>query len=213
MGDIHWIEAQLDDGENAMNEQLGRSGLTVVTSLGVSVAALMLAAGAGAGVSCDNENSAVPASTPSTVFTQHDDGTVTHLGTGLMWMRCSLGQTWESDPGTCEGNASSYVWNNALNAVLSFNAPGGFNGEAGFAGYDDWRMPNRNELATIVEESCWLPMINATLFPNTPGSWYLSASPSAVSAEEVWHIGFGYGTVDSRAKSSTGVVRLVRGGF
>lgn len=196
-----------------MNKQHSRASLTTITWLSVPVVVLALAAGAGAGVSCDNENSAVRATTPSTAFMQHEDGTVTHLATGLMWMRCSLGQTWDSATVVCDGSASGYVWNDALNAVLSFNAPGGISGEAGFAGHDDWRMPNKNELATIVEESCSFPAVNAILFPSTPSSFYHSSSPSAVSAEEVWQVGFGSGTIDSRAKFSLGAVRLVRGGF
>lgn len=195
-----------------MNKQHSQAGLAAILWLSMPAMVLALATGAGAEVTCDNENGAVLATTPSTAFMQHADGTVTHLATGLMWMRCSLGQTWDTATGTCEGNGSNYVWNNALNAVLSFNAPGGFNGEAGFAGHDDWRMPNKNELATIVEESCSQPAVNGILFPNTPSSWYHSSSPSAVSAEEVWQVGFGSATIDSRPKSS-GVVRLVRSGF
>lgn len=71
--------------------------------------------------------------TPTTLiqdFTLHDDGTVTHNKTGLMWMRCALGQNWNG--ATCTGSGQTYIWQAALQAAEG----------SSFAGHGDWRLPN-----------------------------------------------------------------------
>ena len=50
----------------------------------------------------------IVATTPDANFTINSDGTVTHKTTGLMWMRCSLGQTWDGK--TCKDMAAIYTW-------------------------------------------------------------------------------------------------------
>lgn len=47
-------------------------------------------------------------------YSDNLDGTVTDPTTGLTWMRCSMGQTWDGT--TCTGTASTYTWDqsNAL---------------------------------------------------------------------------------------------------
>src|SRR5690606_14572885 len=105
-------------------------------TIGYLSAAMLLLAAHSAAATCRND---ITASTPDQDFTLHNDGTATHNSTGLMWMRCSLGQTW--DGSTCTGAASSFAWQNALVAAQSHS----------FAGHSDWRLPNKNELASLVE--------------------------------------------------------------
>jgi hypothetical protein len=40
------------------------------------------------------------------------DGLVKDKETGLIWMRCSLGQTWKNS--TCQGNPGPYLWADAM---------------------------------------------------------------------------------------------------
>ena len=169
--------------------------------------ALAAALPARAEVTCTNQNPAIPATTPTADFTLHDNGTVTHMPTGLMWMRCSLGQTWTG--ATCTGTGILYAWSNALNAAQTLNASGGY------AGHADWRLPNKNELTSIVEERCWLPAINAAIFPGTPPDdsiW--SSSPYADDyGSRAWSVDFAYGpAVSARHQVSSGKVQLVRTG-
>lgn len=148
---------------------------------------------------CDNEYPSIPFSTPSSNFTIQNNGTVIHHPTGLMWMRCSLGQTW--DGANCTGSASIYNWQNALAQH-----------ETHFVGYADWRLPNKNELATIVEERCWSPTVNSAIFSNVPSARFWSSSPSEDNGDYAWFVDFSDGNVRFGYKGNDGHVRLVRAG-
>jgi len=138
------------------------------------------------------------ATTPEANFTTIPDGTATDNTTGLMWMRCSLGQEWNGN--TCIGTATTFSWAEALNAAAAQE----------FAGYADWRLPNKNELESIIEGSCSLPAINATVFPATPPAYFWSSSPYAPVAQGAWSVDFAYGTVNASVKSGAINVRLIR---
>lgn len=155
-------------------------------------------------VSCDNENTAAAATTPSAAFIDHADGTVTHDLTGLTWMRCSLGQSWDPDGGTCTGIASEYSWLAAFAAASELNATGGYAGQA------DWRLPNKNELASVVEERCWTPAVNQAIFPATPSQYFWSSSPNQENDEAAWMVSFNFGEIVSSLKWAPAPVRLVR---
>jgi len=145
-------------------------------------------------------NEYIPDDTPDSRYTLHNDGTVTDSWTGLMWQRCSLGQTW--DGSTCTGSASTYTWQEALQQGNSNS----------FAGYSDWRLPNRKELRSIVAYDRYNPAINTTVFPNTPSSSYWSSSPYAGSSYYAWLVYF-YGGYDyGYYRYGNCCVRLVRGG-
>lgn len=167
-----------------------------INTIGYLSAAMLLLAAYSAAATCRND---ITASTPDNDFTLHTDGTVTHNSTGLMWMRCSLGQTW--DGSTCTGDASIFTWKNALVAAQSHS----------FGGYSDWRLPNKNELESLVEQRCVSPSINNMVFPNTPSTLFWSSSPYAFS-NFAWGIHFGYGGVGNGKNYNIVQVRLVRAG-
>ncbi|TYT74466.1 DUF1566 domain-containing protein [Desulfobotulus mexicanus] len=149
--------------------------------------------------------------------------TVMDEKTGLEWMRCSLGQTW--DGSTCVGEAKAYTWENAMAAAEKLNK------EGGYCGHRDWRLPTIEELNTLVycssgkradwkpgsqggkcEDNFQKPTINLVTFPNTPESWFWSSSPNANYSSSAWGLHFGSGGVGSNSKHYNGQVRLVRGG-
>ena len=140
------------------------------------------------------------ATTPESNFTVHDDGTATHNSTGLMWTRCSLGQNWDGK--TCSGPPANFTWAKALQAGNGFE----------FAGYVDWRLPNKNELESIVEERCYSPAINISVFPDTPFAYFWSSSSYAPFSQGAWSADFGFGSVEASDKNGSIHVRLVRGG-
>jgi alpha-tubulin suppressor-like RCC1 family protein len=134
--------------------------------------------------------------TPSVDFVDNGDGTVTHLKTGLMWKRCAEGQAWSAT--TCSGTASVYDWKTAV-ALTSSSA-----------GYSDWRIPNMNELLTIVEYQTTMPSMNTEVFPNAPSAYFWSGSPNYNSSVDAWALDFSVG--ESVIGSSSDGLRMVRAG-
>lgn len=147
-------------------------------------------------VTCGLENTAITPSTATADFILHSDGTATHRATGLMWMRCSLGQEWSGEQ--CVGIAGKYTWQEALA------------NDSDFAGYTDWRLPNKNELASIVEHRCWNPSVNNEIFPFARPSDYWTSTPVTTNQGMAWAIQFSGGDVQIEYKTSTEYVRLVR---
>lgn len=131
-------------------------------------------------------------------FSTEKNGTVIDLTTGLMWMRCSLGQKWDGN--SCSGSAAIISWSDGLKAADRHE----------FAGYTDWRLPNKNELESIVEARCFFPAINAKVFPATPSAYFWSSSPYAAVSLGAWSVDFGYGNVIASVKTGSIYVRLVR---
>ncbi len=175
-----------------INHHWPRAWVLLVLLLAANVQASSLCAG--------SENTAITATTPSADFSDNGDGTVTHHTTGLIWQRCSLGQSWDGTD--CTGTATNFTWAEAL-AAGAQNTLGGFS---------VWRLPNKNELASIVEYRCADPAINNQAFPNTTSDWYWSSSPNARNSDSAWHVNFYDGDVDGYRKGHNGHVRLVRAG-
>ena len=132
-------------------------------------------------------------------FTVNPNGTVNHSTTGLQWKLCNEGQTGSG----CTGVASSMSWSQALLAAKNSN----------FAGFTDWRLPNRQELESLLDETCISPSINAVVFPNAIGDWTWTGTTSAADPTDAILIDFGYGASLASVKSDATIyVRLVRSG-
>ncbi|MCF8168919.1 MAG: choice-of-anchor D domain-containing protein [Rhodoferax sp.] len=140
------------------------------------------------------------ASNPDTDYTDHGDGTVTHVPSGLMWKRCAEGQSWSGS--TCTGAASGHTWAQALSLGSA----------SSFAAHSDWRLPNQKELHSLVEECRINPAINDAVFPATPSSRFWSGSPNAYGSGVAWFVAFDYGRAGGSSHSNGSAVRLVRGG-
>ena len=147
-------------------------------------------------------NASLPEATPTTDFTVKGDGTAVHNKTGLMWMRCELEQTWN---GTGCDDPLSFMGHTCTDALTAVNT-------STFAGFDDWRLSNIKELASIVEIQCINPSINATVFPNTPSLFFWSATGLAGDLDLAWFLDFDDGNDDIDFKINAGRVRWVRGG-
>jgi len=124
-----------------------------------------------------------------------DGAEVTDSKTGLIWQRCSAGQSW--DGSTCNGTAATYTHEAALSYAKS-------RAQAG------WRLPNVKELFSITDKTRSNPAIDVTAFPATHPSWYWSASPYAGDAAYAWFVYFSDGRVGNSNRSSDLQVRLVR---
>ncbi len=157
--------------------------------------------GAAANAACLNAAD-YPDAWPDSRYTDNGDGTVSDTKTGLMWLTCSIGQALTDS--ACAGTASGHAWQAALNVPAGINI-------AGFAGHQDWRLPNIKELKSLVKYSCSDPAINAARFPNTANS-YWSASPYAGSSGGAWQVFFFSGDAFASNRTFPSRVRLVRAG-
>ncbi|MCB1161011.1 MAG: DUF1566 domain-containing protein, partial [Leptospiraceae bacterium] len=82
-------------------------------------------------------------------YTDNNDGSITDNITGLIWQKCSMGQS-----GTdCSGDAATAAtWTAAISYCEGLT----------LSGRSDWRLPNINELESLVDDSIYNPSINTT---------------------------------------------------
>jgi hypothetical protein len=109
--------------------------------------------------------------------------------TNLMWQDNS------------DASNTSYRWEEAIEFCQNLS----------FSGYNDWRLPNINELLSIVDDTKYSPAI-IEVFTNTRSSYYWSATTSAHDKSNAWDVYFYYGSSGYSNKSNSRYVRCVRGG-
>ena len=151
---------------------------------------------------CDT--SIYPLSAPSGRFIDNGNGTVTDTATHMMWMRCSIGQSWTGS--TCAGAATPMTWQAAMDAA------GALNKQGGYAGHIDWRIPRIPELAAIAERQCANPRTNITIFPNTAAVFYWTASNRHGNGNEnqAFMLSFGPEGTGGAVKTEKHLARLIR---
>lgn len=149
---------------------------------------------------CDT--SRYPLSAPTERFTDNGDGTVTDKTSGLMWMRCAVGQEWTGE--TCAGEAGTFVWPEAEAAAAAVNA-------GGEQFFNDWRVPGLRDLAMIIERGCRDPRINLKVFPSTLPTFFWTSSQREDDADDrVYALSFGPEGVEPHEKTRAHQLRLVR---
>ena len=104
-------------------------------------------------------------------FTEHGDGTVSDTLTGLMWDKCSSGQ---SGSACASGSASAHTWEQAQGVAASTRG-------TAYKGYNDWRLPNAKELQSLVDyghapdatdRAKQAPALNPVFKMGDPEAWY-----------------------------------------
>ena len=136
---------------------------------------------------------------PNSNFVDNLDGTVTDQATGLMWQKCSMGQTWTG--AECTEDPESLTWEQALAQAEVLE----------FADYNDWRLPDINELQTIVDGTEHNPAVDPLFSENTEPIDYWSSTTFSNAAKGAWHVHFEHGLVNDSDKSvSNYYVRAVR---
>jgi hypothetical protein len=137
---------------------------------------------------------------PTTDYVDNDNGTVTHIPTGLMWQRCANGQVWAGS--ACSGSATLHTWAEAKGLTSNF------------VGKTDWRLPTEDELLSLVDYTADSPALNTTLLPSTPltvGFW--SATANILHPGNAWETDFARGNAIANSSTTSGrFVRLVRTG-
>ena len=131
-------------------------------------------------------------------FTYSANGAeVTDESTGLTWRRCSEGQVWIND--RCVGKASEHNYKGALAYAKSRATR-----------QSAWRVPNIEELGTLVEKSGRPAAVDARAFPDTVANRYWSSSPHATDATQAMIVLFKDGHVFKYHRNNKAFLRLVR---
>ena len=147
----------------------------------------------------------------ASAYADNGNGTITDTRTGLIWEKLS-------DDGTIHDKDTAGTWTNAFSTkVAMLNADS-------FAGFTDWRVPNVNELQSLVSYGASYPAINAAFNANcaptcsvltcscTQLSAYWSSSTYQDIPSRAWVVYFNDGYVVGYLKTDNGYVRAVRGG-
>ncbi|MEA3469367.1 MAG: DUF1566 domain-containing protein [Thermodesulfobacteriota bacterium] len=120
-------------------------------------------------------------------YTDHSNGTVTDNSSGLMW------QSTESIPQT---------WQQAIIYAQSLE----------LAGFNDWRLPNIKELASLIDSTRSNPAINTDFFPGCRPDAYWSSTQYAQKPGFAWYVDFKYGLEQNGGfKRRRYFIKVVRG--
>jgi len=177
-------------------------GKTKVGLLGLTVAVAISFSYSSTVVSQECFFTTVKSTTPDTRYNDNSDGTITDKKTGLIWKKCSEGQTELS----CAGGADTFLWPAAMAQARIANLEN-------YANANNWRLPNIKELTSLVEVACKNPSININYFPNTTtidNRKYWS-STTTFAATLAWAVNIDVGNVFYYDKDGSNLhVRLVR---
>ena len=146
-------------------------------------------------------------------YVDNGDGTITDMSTGLMWEK-------KSADFTIHDHGNAYMWADAFGAFI-----GELNAGAGFAGHTDWRIPNVNELLTLVNYQNRNPAVdlafNTSCAENctvltcscTQVDFYWSSTTYQSASTGAWIVSFFDGGGTQTYKGESFFVRAVRGGL
>lgn len=149
---------------------------------------------------CDYNANILPTA-PAERFILNADGTAVDKLTGLMWSRCTLGMQWDEKEQQCiDADDNWFSWDEAIRDAE----------QSEYASYNDWRVPNIKELASIVESACSRPALNTEVFNNIhPSAQFHSATPAQAYQTQAWYVNQ-LGQVSAFNKTDVKRVLLVR---
>jgi hypothetical protein len=119
-------------------------------------------------------------------YKDNSNGTVTDLATGLTWQK--------------QDDNTQRAWTVAVSYCQGLS----------LGGKSDWRLPDVNELQSIVDYRLTDPAIDGIAFPGTDPSSSWSATP--LNSGGAWVVGFYDGRVFTDVKYHPFYVRCVRSG-
>lgn len=181
---------------------------------------------------------------PEFAYTDNGDGTITDSNTGLMWEK-------RGDDGGMHDINLTFNWTDAFNVHIDrmnftcddFESMPAFagdlalmtscttdadcvgigNGLCGHAGFQDWRVPNRHELQSLVNIGTATPAISAEFNDTcvlgcnvkdcscTVDNPHWTSTTDVDTTSQAWVVIFEHGITEPQGKTITRHVRAVRG--
>jgi hypothetical protein len=116
-----------------------------------------------------------------------------------MWQGCTKGSAGNS---CSTGTASPDTWESALSYCEGLD----------WAGHTDWRLPNRKELRSIVDNRRSNPTVDPAIFPATPGNNFWTSTTELFNSNGMksYYVYFYDGMVHQLVKSTDNYIRCVR---
>ena len=130
-------------------------------------------------------------------FSRDSNGIVKDSVTGLFW---------QDDYTDNQGYIKSAKWEDAINYCERLR----------LGGYNDWRLPNKKELLSIIDYDMNTPAISSS-FQNTKyiNAGYWSSTTASGPKGYAWYVKFYWGQMSEGGNKSLSYnwVRCVRGGY
>jgi hypothetical protein len=127
------------------------------------------------------------------------DRVVRDTATGLAWQGCIAGRSGDY---CATGSASTLTWQAALAYCDGLS----------WGGFDDWRLPSRNELQSTFGYGGVTPAIDLTVFPEDPTGLTWSSSSQTTQGWNAYLVNPGDGRINTIGKENALYVRCVRQG-
>ena len=101
-----------------------------------------------------------------------------------------------------ESKTTKFTWMDAINYCENLDLDGN----------SDWRLPNINELISLVDDTIYNPAIDRTFVNTNTSSWYWSSTSHVHDSKVGWIVYFYYGNQHLYGKNGNFYVRCVRTG-
>ena len=103
---------------------------------------------------------------------------VIDLKNKVEWLKCSVGQVWDTEK--CTGDSIKVSLKEAEDLLPQVNQELG----------GEWRLPNKKELVSIICKTCSGAKINETYFPNSQADIYWTSQRNWWSPQFFWSVNF-----------------------
>jgi hypothetical protein len=121
-------------------------------------------------------------------------------------------QSLEAEPsGVVLDRVTGLMWQQRVDErQLTFADAAQHCAELSLAGHEDWRLPSRLELVSILDTLRTQPAIDVAAFPNTPSDWFWSSTLAGGDPQSAWYVYFYFGYPKTDLISNQFSVRCVR---
>ena len=124
--------------------------------------------------------------------------THTHDATGVLLtvIDSTTGLEWTAKP-----LADNYITHQAATDAATGCRAGG---------HEDWTLPSRQQLLTLVDLGRYNPAIDTDAFPDFPSRWFWTSDLCAWSSASAWYVSFSLGDVGDNLRGNGGFALAVR---